>query len=294
MAAQLDKRGWRNRIHRARTGPAATSCSHLGFYEDDECFIRFRKSGRGPAIVFLCDGPATLEVYDGLIEQLAPQYTVVAFETPGNGFSVPKAGFRFDFVPCNDAVSRFLKEVAGEQAILAFSCGGAYAAVDIAVRHPELCSKLVIIQAPSWEEEARWKRSRDPHGLVSTPFVGQLLFPMMMKSRAPAWYDLSMAETPLVQTFCRCTQAAFDAGAAFALPTLFQNYLTGAQPPFGVADQPALAIWGLQDGSHASTDKQSSVSMAKSVVVKALEHVGHFPELEDPSGFCRLVEEFAA
>jgi len=292
VAAQIDKIDWRNRIERARGGPAASSCSGISFYEDDVCFIRYRKVGVGPAIVFLCDGPATMEVYDALIEQLAPSYTVVIFETPGNGFSVPKPGFSFQFTPSNDAVARFLRAVVGERAILAFSCGGAYAALDIAVRFPELCKQLVVIQAPSWEEEMRWKKSRDPRGLISTPFLGQFLFPRLMKPRAPAWYQLSMADTPIVNHFCHCTAHAFEAGATFALPTLFQSYLTGDKPPLEQPEQATLAIWGLQDESHAPTDKQSSNSLAKSVEVKLLEHVGHFPELEDPVGFRRLLEEF--
>ena len=138
----------------------------------------------------------------------------------------------------------------------------------------------------------RWKQSRDPRGLISTPFLGQLVFPRMMKPRAPAWYQLSMADTPIVERFCSCTAHAFEQGATFALPTLFQNYLTGGTPPFEMAEQPTLAIWGLQDDSHASTDRQSSARLAQSVEVKTLQHVGHFPELEDPAGFRRLLDQF--
>ena len=292
LAAQIDKQNWRGRIAFARNGAPSKSCANLAFFEDDECFIRYRRAGQGPAIVFLCDGPATLEVYDDLFAALQANFTVIAFETPGNGFSVPKPGFDFRFRPSNDAVARFLREVAGEQAILAFSCGGAYAAVDIAQRHPELCSRLVIIQAPAWDEEMRWKKSRDPKGLISTPFLGQFLFPRLMKPRAPAWYELSMAETPVVEHFCTCTAHAFDHGATFALPTLFQNYLTGAEPPFEIAEQPALAIWGNQDQSHAPTNKESSSLLGRRVSVVTLDHVGHFPELEDPTGFARLLDDF--
>lgn len=291
-AAQLDKRNWRSRIRQARRGPASTRCPDIAFYEDDTCCIRYRKTGRGPAIVFLCDGPATLELYDELVAQLAPHFTVIAFETPGNGFSVPKPGFSFDFTPSNDTIARFLRATAGEQSTLAFSCGGAYAAIDIAVRYPELCQQLVIIQAPSWHEEMRWKARRDPRGLISTPFLGQLVFPTQVQSRAPSWYRLSMAETPLVDRFCSCTQHAFEDGATFALPTLFQNYLSGDEQPFGLAEQPTLALWGTQDRSHTETDKASSSTLARSVTIKTLDHVGHFPELEDPSGFKQLVGEF--
>ena len=243
-------------------------------------------------MVFLCDGPATLELYDTLIEQLANRYTVIAFETPGNGFSVPKPAYSFSFQRTNNTVARFLKTVAGENSILAFSCGGAYAAIDIAVRFPELCSRLIIIQAPSWSEELTWKKRRDPTGAISTPLIGQLLFPRMMRTRAPQWYELSMAKTSPVNHFCTCTDLVFSEGATFALPTLFQNYLTGAAIPFRLAEQPTLVIWGEQDGSHEETDKESAKELAKNVDLVSLAHVGHFPELEDPAGFANLAAEF--
>lgn len=292
LASKMDKRKWRSRIEWARNGAPSRTCADISFYEDDDCFIRFRKAGSGPAIVFLCDGPATLEVYDDLIATLSSRFTVIAFETPANGFSVAKPSFSFRFRDANDVVARFLRSVAGERAVLAFSCGGAYAAVDIAARYPELVGHLVIIQAPSWTEEMSWKRRRDPRGIVSTPFLGQILFPRMMKSRAPAWYELSMSDTPLVEHFCTCTAAAFADGATFALPTLFQNYLVGEEAPFDAPDAPTLAIWGEQDGSHAETDKESSRSLARSVELVRIGHLGHFPELEDPKGFKALIEGF--
>ena len=152
----------------------------------------------------------------------------------------------------------------------------------------------MVISAPSWSEELKWKKRRDPKGLIGTPFLGQMIFPRMMKPRAPMWYDLSMADTPHVQHFCTCTAAAFEHGATFALPTMFQNYLVGEQQPFEIPDQPAIAIWGTQDESHADTDKSSSKTLAKSVQLVTLDHVGHFPELEDVPGFAALVDEFVA
>ena len=292
LAAKLESRQWRERIEWARSGPPSRSCTGIAFYEDDECLIRYRKVGRGQSIVFLCDGPATLEVYDGLIDTLKHQFTVIAFEAPGNGFSVPKPGYDFQFQPVNNGVARFLRSVAGERAILAFSCGGTYAALDVASRFPELCSELVAIQAPSWSQEMAWKKRRDPKGIISTPFIGQIVFPSMMRQRAPQWYELSMADTPAVDHFCTCTAHAFNDGATFALPTMFQNYMRQETTPFTPPEQPTLAIWGEQDGSHMPTDKASSLELARDCDLVRLDHVGHFPELEDPKGFARLLAHF--
>ncbi len=285
----LDKRRWRERIETARFGAPAHTVTDIKFYEDDRCLIRYRKRGQGKAIVFMCDAPATLELYDPLFDALDDQLTVIAFEVPGNGFSVPKPDYSFKFNLTNDAIARFLGSVAGEGAILAFSCGGAYAAIDIAARYPQYCDRLVVIQAPSWEEEMKWKVRRDPSGVISLPIIGQLLFPRMMVSRAPQWYDLCVGDRNQIDRFCSCTSAAFDHGSRFSLASMFQSYLAGDMVPFGQPEQPTLALWGALDGSHGETDKFSSQKLAKNTTVKILQNVGHFPELENPGQFRQLI-----
>lgn len=294
LAATIDKRNWRTRIEYARVGFPSASCGNLHFYEDDECLIRFRKAGTGPKLVLVCDPPATLEAYDQLIEILKDSFTVFAFELPGNGFSVPKPDYSFEFQPTNNAVARFLRACVGEGAILAFSCGACYAALDIAARYPELCASLVLMQAPSWKEELKWKKGRDATGIIGVPFLGQLVFPRMMVPRAPAWFQLCMGVPAAIDHCSTCAAAAFEHGGTFCLPTMFQSYLIGKQTPFERPEQPALVIWGTLDGSHAATDKSSSKELAKNVELVALDNVGHFPELENPMQFKGILQKHLA
>ncbi len=291
LAANLDKRNWQARIQYARRGFPASSCKGLHFYEDDECLIRFRAAGSGPKLVLVCDPPATLEAYNQLFDELKNSFTVYAFEIPGNGFSVPKPGYGFEFQPTNNVIARFLRERVGEGAILAFSCGACYAALDIAARYPELCSRLVLMQAPSWQEEQRWKKGRDTTGVIGMPFVGQLLFPRMMVKRAPDWFELCMGVPETIAHCSSCAAVAFEHGAAFSLPSMFQSYLVGEKTPFERPEQPALVIWGTMDQSHALTDKASSRDLAKNVDLVTFENVGHFPELENPQQFRRAVQK---
>lgn len=292
LGAQIDILGWRGRMSRAKEGWAARTRADIAFYEDDNALIRYRMQGTGAALVFMADGPATLELYDDLLRAAAADFRVVVFEPPGNGFSVPKGGYDFTFQAANDGVARFLEMVAGPRSILAFSCGGAYSAIDVAGRHPHLVRALVVIQAPSWAEEMRWKQRRDPTGRLAKPVLSQLLFPRMMVPRAPAWYDLVLGNRQLVPHFCACTAEAFGHGATFALPTLFQSYLTEAPPPLARPRQPTLVVWGDKDGSHAETDKTSSRQLADTVEIEVLDHVGHFPELEAPEDFLDLTRAF--
>jgi pimeloyl-ACP methyl ester carboxylesterase len=82
-------------------------------------------------------------------------------------------------------------------------------------------------------------------------------------------------------------------GAAFSLASAFQRFLVPSTI-IPVTNVPTLALWGLADRSHASTDRASSAALSRDCRIVELLAIGHFPELEDPARFAELVREFDA
>lgn len=289
----LEMRGGARHAEAVRQGWAGRSRDDVRFFRGGHAQIRYRERGQGRPLVFAADPPVTLEFYDELLALYAGHFRVVVFEIPGMGFSVPVSGYDCGFTPANDGVAEFLQTVVGEPAVLAFSCVGGFAAVDIAVRHPHLVSHLVLIQTPSWSEALRWKHSRDPKGLLGRPLLGQLAMNRAKKTRAPLWFKLALGrETEPYPAYCGCAQEAIGHGAGWALASAFQHYLTDAAPPLPPASQPTLAIWGLMDRSHAPTDRQSSAQLARRVEFEQYPDLGHFPELEDPPRVLARIRTF--
>lgn len=259
-----------------------------------EAIIRYRMVGEGAqTLVFAADPPIVIEHYDELIEELRNDFGVIVFEVPGFGFSLPTRRARFDFAYANDVVAEFLRRLALGPYILAFPCVSAYGAIDIASRHPELVSGVVMIQAPSWAEEVKWKHGRDTTGLLCRPIIGQLALKALKRRRAPQWFAAAVGRQEMLTSFVQTADQAFSHGACFCLASAFQRYLTDVPPPLAPIAQPTLAVWGEADRSHRHTDKTSTKDYCPNAKEVRLASAGHFPELEEPQLFAREIREWA-
>ena len=278
---------------RLRRGYAARSREGIGFLALPDCTLRYRITGTGPqTIVFCTDPPVPLELYDELIAQLAPDFRVVVVEPPGFGFSLPRFGMDFSAESGTRALIALLDHLRLGPAILAFPCVPAYIALLIAAQRPELVSALVLMQAPCWREELRWKQRRDPKNILGRPWIGQLLLRLLRRNRAGQWYALALGQRQLRAPFTAETLRGLDHGAYFSLASAFQKFLTEEAPQFGRITQPALVVWGDADRSHAETDKDSIRELLPQVQILHWPQTGHFPELEAPQEFAAELRRF--
>lgn len=266
--------------------PHITARDGTAIMQLPDAAIRYRIMGDGTATVVLAaDPPVVIEQYDRLIDLLSPHVRVVVMEVPGFGFSLPGRSMRFDFAAANAVIADFLKRLDLGPAVLAFPCVTAYAAIDIARRHPDLVSGVALIQAPSWPEEIAWKKARDPQGILGTPLFGQVALNALKRKRAPDWFKAAVGHRPMFKDIVATTDEAFAHGACFCLASAFQRYLTDEAPPLTPLAQPALIVWGLKDRSHATTDRSTSNQLAPGAPVVEIAEAGHFPELEQPEEF---------
>jgi pimeloyl-ACP methyl ester carboxylesterase len=78
------------------------------------------------------------------------------------------------------------------------------------------------------------------------------------------------------------------------MASAFQHYLTDNQCPLSKAAQPMLILWGLADGSHPDTVRDSARKYTSGAVsVREYADIGHFPELEDVDLIYRDIAAFA-
>ena len=145
---------------------------------------------------------------------------------------------------------------------LAFTCVGAYLAPLIAASRAELVRRVILIEAPSWEEGRRWARRIDFDGkrVVATPYVGQVLVRVFRKRIASRWFAKSLAPGR-AEPFAATAVAAFDAGAAWALASLVQSYFADAQPELPVLRVPTLQFG--RGGSNPSPNRQAFGTLAR-------------------------------
>ena len=104
------------------------------------------------------------------------------------------------------------------------------------------------------------------------------------------WFRYATARDTNHQALVDTAMEAFDAGSAYPLATMLQLWRHG--PADHQLATPALAVWGMQDRSHANTDPSCSRGHARNAEIIEFDHCGHFPELEDPEGFAGGIRPF--
>ena len=291
----VDTRGGPRRQRRFREGWSARTSDEIRFYSTPNVQYRYRERASAqpdaPTIVLTADPPVTLEAYDELLDVFEQQFRIVVVELPAMGFSATRTGFSFGFRETNDDLARFLEGVVGTPAILAFSCVAGLAAIDLASRHPELASHVVVMQTGDVAAFDRWKAARDPHGILGKPVAGQIMMKRLARKRMPDWYRLAVGRPESVPPLCACAAESFEHGALWSLASAYQVYVN-PNNELGRVTQPLLAVWGRADGSHPDAHERSALSFAEHATLIAFDDLGHFSELEDPARIFATIRDF--
>ncbi|WP_373489041.1 alpha/beta fold hydrolase [Blastomonas sp.] len=291
IGARLDTWDGKAKMARFRKGWPASATQQVRFHRTAKVQYRYLEAGSGRTIVFTCDPPMTIEVYGPLVAAFSAPFRVIVVELPAMGFSATTADYAFGFRETNDDLAAFLRVVAGEGSIFAFSCAASLAALDIAGRMPELASHLALIQAGGTEAFAIWKASRDPKGILARPIVGQLAMARMAPKRMPQWYGLSVGRKQQIPHFCACAERSFQHGAMWSLASAYQIYMNH-QDELPRPRQSILSIWGAADRSHPASNAHSLARLYEGVRIVTFDDLGHTPELEAPDLVLAAVLDF--
>lgn len=255
-----------------------------------------RRAGVGKrTVVFVCDTPVFIEHYDRLFELLGSRFDVLCLELPGMGLSQPGRGFDYGLLTQARAVREVLEAEAVSDAILAFSCVGAYLAWLLAAELPQVVRGVISVQAPSFAQERAWARRIDfrGRGWVATPVLGQLLVGASKRTIAERWFRKTLGPSADNAQFAATAHAAFDAGSGWGLASLVQAYFGEAEPTFASVEQKALLVWGDADRSHRGSDPKSALAHFRNAELVHFEGAGHCPDLEQPERFAEAVHAFS-
>lgn len=289
MAIDATDAGWLDTLEFAGASRAEierhalASRAHLRWFEHPTCLVRMRVPpgvGTRPVVVFLPDGPASIESYDAVIAALSDSYDVVVIEIPGFGYSWPLTPDALTFDGTVAATAAALASLALTPVLLVGPCVQALVALAIARRHPERVAGLIVAQSGDWAAEIAWAPALDPKGLLKMPFEGQLRFRLTRERAAVDWWAAFAAGPDFdVATLQAEARTLVRNHCCYALASITQKWFAGAAPDLAVT-QPVTAIWGLADKSHATTDRTSILTHAPHACIVEVERAGHFVDLE--------------
>jgi pimeloyl-ACP methyl ester carboxylesterase len=216
------------------------------------------------------------------------------FELPGFGYSFPKSSFDFGFECCVEDLAALLTHWQSGPYVLAFPCASAFFALALAQRYPQLVSHVMMMQAPDWQQEQRWKQRLDPKSLLQTPGLGQLFMKASRRKIAREWLAYASNTPAFTQQAGAQVNHQLRHRGCYCLASALQCSLPAHSPTLGQISQPGIMIYGDQDRSHRKTDFNSIRHYSDQIQVKAIAGAGHFPELENPVLYSSLIDQFLA
>lgn len=253
--------------------------------------IRIRDTISGENTLFVvADTPNTVEHYDSFIEQFKHKFRVIVIELPGHGFSVPNYKFDFSLAAHTECLKLIINKLQLTNIFLTLPCVAAYIGLPIANSMSDKIAKVILLQAPSWEEERKWVSRIDPNYVIRRPIIGQIMMSRMkIKLKvAKFWYKSVLADRENYKPFLEKTKLQFDHKGCYCLASMLQQFLK-ENPTFEPINQETIVIWGLKDKSHLVTDKKSILTLTRNPQYHEWEDAGHFPELEQTERFFNLL-----
>ena len=261
--------------------------------------MAYREAGAGPTLVLLHGIAGSSGTWVPVMRLLERRFHLVAPDFIGHGDSDKPSG-DYSLGSHASAVRDLLHVLGVERATVVGQSFGGGVALQLAYQYPELCERLVLVDAGGLGREVSWLLR-----LLTLPGV-DLLMPLLFPPLAGEMGDTaarflhdrgfrqprldemwrsyrSLTETENRRAFLRTMRSVIDPGGQ-SVSAVDRLYLAGGMP--------TLIVWGSDDRiipvAHAF---QAQAAMPHSRLV-VFEGVGHFPHAEVPERFVDALVDF--
>jgi pimeloyl-ACP methyl ester carboxylesterase len=262
----------------------------------------FLRAGSGPALLLVHGIGNNAQTWASAIGPLSANHTVIAPDLLGHGASDKPRG-DYSIAGYANGMRDLLSVLDIEQVtVVGHSLGGGVA-LQFAYQFPERCQRIVLVGSGGLGPElsAGLRAATLPGaelvltGLAGASGVLRAGFKAVEGvGRVAGWKqarDLAEAGEALLalrdvearRAFLRTLRSVVDARGQ-AVTAVDRLYLANAIP--------MLVIWGSRDPivpiSHADTVR----ALVPTARVEVFEGAGHWPHIDDPDRFCRVVTDF--
>jgi 3-oxoadipate enol-lactonase len=244
-----------------------------GFVKVNGRRLHYLEAGAGAPLLMLHTGGASAYEFKHVIEPLAKQWRVIAWDMPGHGDSEPLLGHH-TIEDYRDILIGFADALGMARFSLAGASIGGYIAMALAAFAPERLERCVIVEAPlrspQWYKD-NWAMFEAMCAIPDTPFEA-----LKARFRAPTpelherWnIDRHKAGWSIIDLAWAARE--FDAAAA----------LTAGK---GVRTDVIFGATGPTVG-----EKQRWAELRPDAPQIVMADCGHFPMIDDPEAFARAL-----
>lgn len=239
--------------------------------------------GKGAPVVLIHGFTQSSRSWGQVAATLAEDHTVIALDAPGHGQS---AGVEADLPTGADLMAR----AGGEAAWVGYSMGGRYA-LHVALRHPGLVRRLVLVSATGGMDspEERGARRQSDEGLATR-----------VEDEGVAAFVAWWLQRPLFATLPPAAAAVETrlGGTAAGLAASLRLAGTGTQEPLWSQlprlEMPVLVVAGHQDQVYVGHARRLAAGIGTNATLAVVPGAGHACHLERPDAFLEIIQPFLA
>ena len=269
------------------------------FTEVDGVRVHYQEVGaaNAPPMILIHGFAASTLVWSKVLLELADAgFRVIAPDLPGYGYSGKPRHLDYTIASQAEIVFNLIRQLGIERALFVGSSYGAAIAATIALDHPALVEKLVLVGAVTNNKPTRYLLMR----LFGSPIIGDILSPLVVGSRRllrlrmKRVYDRHAWVLDERRVDARHLPLQTRGAHRAIIRTVRRWDAERVSREAHLLTQPTLLLWGdtdrevpLEDGKRL----QQSIPNSRLIVFR---ECGHLPQEEYPAAFTRLVVEFCS
>jgi len=262
--------------------------------------VCFRYGGEGPVVVLIHGITGRSAQWEHAIEELADTHTVLAPDLLGHGESAKPRG-DYSLGAYASGVRDILVALGHDRAsVVGHSLGGGIA-MQFAYQFPERCERLALVSSGGLGREVHpiLRAATLPGSELVLPFLahahvlsaGQVIGRTLGRLKLEAGTDLaevavgysSLGDADARHAFIQTMRAVLDAGGQ-RVSAMDRLYLADALP--------SLIVWGAKDPIIPVEHGLAAHQAMPGSRFEVFDGVGHFPQLERPREFARVMGEW--
>lgn len=246
--------------------------------------VNARVSGDGPPLVLFHSLLSDRASFDRIVPDLAASYRVIVPELPGFGASAAVVG---GLPEVADRMAAFVREAAsGEDVIVLGNGYGGFVALQMAIRHPGIATRLVLADCGAAFSEPGREAFRNMAAAARSRGLAAITPVAMRRLFAP---DYQEAHPDLMReregAFLRTDVDVFHA-ACLSLAGL------DLRPDLSKVTVPVLVMVGDQDEATPPPMSEELSALLPDARLHVLKGCAHVPPLQAPDAFLEAIGAF--
>ncbi|MEL6326714.1 MAG: alpha/beta hydrolase [Cyanobacteria bacterium J06626_23] len=274
------------------------------YLETNGVRLHYVTQGSGPLMLFLHGFPEFWYSWRHQIRAFAQDYTVVALDLRGyNDSEKPKDMAAYAMSALVEDVAGTIRALGDGRCILVGHDWGGAIAWSVAYAHPEMLSRLIVMNLPHPAKFAEGLRT--PQQLLRSWYIGLFQLPLLpeLLLQAGDYAAIRAAFRAQAVNPNAFTDADLDAYAAAAAKpgalTAMLNYYRNLLPSGGLLnrtwdklDIPTLLIWGENDAALGKELTDGTEQYVSNLTLRYIPNCSHWVQQEQPELVNQYMREF--